>query len=90
MRPGVLGALAICISAALWGFDGVALTPRLYNLDVLQVVFLLHAVPFLFMQLFLLRSYGVLGGLPPVKWFDLALVALAAALSALAVVGGGA
>ncbi len=77
MRPGVLGALAICVSAALWGFDGVALTPRLYNLDVLQVVFLLHAVPFLLMQLFLFRSYAVLGALGPAKWFDLALVALA-------------
>lgn len=77
MRPSVLGALAICVSAALWGFDGVALTPRLYNLDVLQVVFLLHAVPFLLMQLFLFRSYAILRKLAPREWLDLGLVALA-------------
>lgn len=77
MRPSVLGALAICVSAALWGFDGVALTPRLYNLDVLQVVFLLHMVPFLMMQLFLFRSYARLRELEPRQWLDLALVAAA-------------
>ena len=77
MRPSVLGALAICISAALWGFDGVALTPRLYNLDVLQVVFLLHVVPFLLMQAFLFRVYGRLRKLGPRQWLDLSLVAVA-------------
>ncbi len=76
MRPGVLGALAICVSAALWGFDGVALTPRLYNLDVLHVVFLLHAVPFLLMQPFLWRSYRALGRLTRGDWINLGLVAL--------------
>jgi drug/metabolite transporter (DMT)-like permease len=76
MRPLVLGALAICVSATLWGVDGVVLTPRLYNLDVLQVVFLLHAVPFLFMQLFLARSYAALGALRAGEWVTLAMVAL--------------
>lgn len=75
MRPRVLGALAICVSAALWGLDGVALTPRLYNLDVLQVVFLLHLVPFLLMQLFLFRSYGALRALRAGEWVTLSLVA---------------
>ncbi len=73
----ILGALAICVSATLWGLDGVALTPRLHNLDVLQVVFLLHAVPFLLMQLFLFRSYKALGALTAGEWLNLALVALA-------------
>jgi drug/metabolite transporter (DMT)-like permease len=77
MRPAVLGALAICISAALWGFDGVALTPRLYNLEVPLVVFLLHAVPFALMQPFLYRSYAVLKKLEPGDWLNLGLVALA-------------
>ena len=77
MRPAVLGALAICISATLWGLDGVALTPRLHNLDVLQVVFLLHAVPFALMHLFLVPSYRALGGLTAPRWLDLGLVALA-------------
>jgi drug/metabolite transporter (DMT)-like permease len=77
MRPAVLGALAICVSAALWGFDGVALTPRLYNLEVPLVVFLLHAVPFALMQPFLFRSYAALRALTPAEWVNLALVALA-------------
>jgi len=76
MKPRVLGALAICISATLWGVDGVVLTPRLYNLDVLQVVFLLHAVPFLLMQLFLFRSYAALGALRASEWLNLGMVAL--------------
>jgi len=44
------GALAICVAAALWGLDGVVLTPRLSSLAVPFVVFLLHAVPFGLMQ----------------------------------------
>ncbi len=76
MRPRVLGAFAICVSATLWGVDGVVLTPRLYNLDVLQVVFLLHAVPFLLMQLFLFRSYAALRALRAGEWLNLVMVAL--------------
>jgi drug/metabolite transporter (DMT)-like permease len=44
-----LGALAVMFAAFLWGVDGVALTPQLYNLDVVNVVFLEHALAFLFM-----------------------------------------
>ena len=76
MRSTILGALAICVSAALWGLDGVALTPRLYNLPVPLVVFLLHAVPFVLMQPFLHRSYRTLKGLQPGDWVVLLLVAL--------------
>ena len=47
-----MGALAVCAAAALWGLDGVVLTPRLFSLPVPFVVFLLHAVPFLLMQPF--------------------------------------
>jgi hypothetical protein len=49
------GSVAIAISAVLWGVDGVVLTPRLFNLDVGYVVFILHAFPFLLMNLFLFR-----------------------------------
>ncbi len=76
MRPSVLGALAICLSATLWGLDGVVLTPRLYNLDVLFVVFLVHAVPFLLMQPFLWPAYRTLARLPAREWLVLLLVAL--------------
>ncbi len=51
------GTIAISISAILWGFDGVVLTPRLHNLHVGWVVFVLHAVPFLLMNLFLFKQW---------------------------------
>lgn len=51
------GSIAISISAILWGFDGVVLTPRLYNLDVSYVVFMLHLIPFLLMNIFLFKQY---------------------------------
>jgi len=53
----VRGTVAISISAIMWGFDGVVLTPRLYNLDVLFVVFVLHLLPFLLMNIFLFNQY---------------------------------
>jgi len=76
MRPAVLGGLAICLAATLWGLDGVILTPRLHNLEVPLVVFLLHFVPFLLMQVPLHRSYRVLQRLAPKEWLVLLLVAL--------------
>jgi len=54
------GTIAISISAILWGFDGVVLTPRLYNLDVVYVVFILHLIPFILMNLFLFKQYNQL------------------------------
>ncbi len=53
----VKGTIAIGLSAIMWGFDGVVLTPRLYNLDVSYVVFILHALPFLLMNFFLYKEY---------------------------------
>jgi len=76
MSPRRLGALAICAAAALWGLDGVVLTPRLHNLPVLLVVFLLHAVPFVLMQPFLASTYSVLARLDRTQWGTLAAVAL--------------
>ncbi|MFA6999076.1 MAG: DMT family transporter, partial [Victivallaceae bacterium] len=52
--------IAVSISAILWGFDGVVLTPRLFNLDVTYVVLVLHLVPFLIMNLFLYKEYRAL------------------------------
>ena len=56
-RTIISGALAICFSATLWGFDGIVLTPRLSRLDIGLVVFVLHALPFLLMQMFFFREY---------------------------------
>jgi drug/metabolite transporter (DMT)-like permease len=74
-RASTIGAALICLSAALWGLDGVVLTPRLANLQVPFVVFLLHAVPFALMQPFLWHSYRRLGTMPARGWLALALVA---------------
>lgn len=53
----IKGTVAIGISATLWGFDGVVLTPRLYNLNVSYVVFMLHLFPFILMNFFLYKEY---------------------------------
>jgi len=53
----ITGSIAIGFSAVLWGVDGVVLTPRLSNLNVVYVVFILHLLPFLFMNIFMFRSY---------------------------------
>jgi drug/metabolite transporter (DMT)-like permease len=76
MRSAYTGVLAICLAAILWGLDGVVLTPRLFNLTVPFVVFLLHAVPFLLMQPLLYRSYRALASLSILDWTFLSLVAL--------------
>ncbi len=76
MNRTAVGALAICCAAALWGLDGVVLTPRLGNLPVLLVVLLLHAVPFLLMIPLLSRSLLRICAMDRGGW--LALVAVSA------------
>jgi drug/metabolite transporter (DMT)-like permease len=76
MNRTAVGALAICSAAALWGLDGVVLTPRLGNLPVLLVVLLLHAVPFLLMIPFLSSSLRRIWAMDGGGW--LALVAVSA------------
>ncbi len=76
MSPRRLGVLAICAAAALWGLDGVVLTPRLHNLPVPLVVFLLHALPFLLMQLALGKAYSRLRRLDRAEWATLVAVAM--------------
>lgn len=56
-KEKLIGAFAISLAAAFWGVDGIVLTPRLYNLDVGFVVFMLHALAFLIMNSFLFREY---------------------------------
>jgi drug/metabolite transporter (DMT)-like permease len=70
------GALAICLAAVLWGLDGVVLTPRLFNLSVPFVVFLLHLIPFILMQPVLFETYGAIRRLAARDWLTLTLVAL--------------
>ena len=56
----LIGTIAIGISAIMWGFDGVVLTPRLYNLNVGFVVFMLHLIPFILMNIIMFRQYKYL------------------------------
>lgn len=66
------GAALVCLAAALWGLDGVVLTPRLAALPVPLVVLLLHAVPFLLMQPLLgRRCWPRLAGLQRESWVAL-------------------
>lgn len=74
--PGYVGAFAICLAAALWGLDGVVLTPRLYPLDIQVVVLVFHALPFLIMNLFLYKEYGKLRDISLSNWVYLFLVSL--------------
>lgn len=53
MKKELKGALFVCLAAAMWGFDGVVLTPRLFHLNVPFVVFILHFIPFVGMSLIL-------------------------------------
>lgn len=86
-RSIIAGALAICISATLWGFDGIVLTPRLYNLDIGYVVFMLHLIPFLLMNLFFYKEYRYLKSFSRSDYLGLFLVALfGGALGTLAIV----
>ncbi len=61
----ISGSVAVGLSAILWGFDGVVLTPQLYRLDVIYVVFILHLVPFLLMNLFFYKEYRHLNTISP-------------------------
>ena len=82
-----LGVFLVCLAAAMWGFDGVVLTPRLWNLDVSYVVFMLHALPFLGMNFILLREYKTVKTLNASDMLYFVMVALfGGALGTLAIV----
>ena len=83
----ITGAIAISFSAMLWGLDGIVLTPRLYNLEVSYVVFILHAIPFLIMNFFFFREYKKLRTFSRTDIFFLLLVAVfGGALGTIAIV----
>jgi drug/metabolite transporter (DMT)-like permease len=72
----IRGTIAISISAILWGFDGVVLTPRLFNLNVVYVVFILHFIPFLLMNVFLHKQYAHLRNFVRQDYITFFLIAL--------------
>jgi drug/metabolite transporter (DMT)-like permease len=83
----IKGTIAISFSAILWGFDGVVLTPRLFNLDVSYVVFVLHLLPFLIMNIFMFKQYKNLKTFVRQDYITFSLVALfGGALGTMAIV----
>lgn len=72
----IKGTIAISFSAILWGFDGVVLTPSLFNLEVSYVVLVLHLLPFLVMNIFLFKQYKQLKVFVRQDYITIALVAL--------------
>ena len=75
-KSKIIGALAISIAAVMWGFDGIVLTPSLYNLNVGFVVFMLHLIPFLIMNVFLYKEYRKLQVFTPSDYFIFFLIAI--------------
>lgn len=75
-RSLILGSTAISLSAIMWGFDGVVLTPRLANLDIGFVVFILHAIPFLMMSVFFFNQFSFIKTFSINDYFYLILVAV--------------
>jgi len=75
-NKSIIYMVMIGFAAALWGLDGVVLTPRLSNLNVIFVVFLLHALPFLLMNAFLFKRYKELKNLDRKAFYSLILVSV--------------
>lgn len=71
----LIGAVLIAVAAILWGLDGVVLTPRLFNLDVTFVVFMLHAIPFVMMNVFMFNQYKYLAKFNRSDFLTLGLIA---------------
>jgi drug/metabolite transporter (DMT)-like permease len=86
-KSSIIYMVMIALSAMLWGLDGVILTPRLSNLNVIFVVFLLHALPFLLMNTFLFKNYKELKKLDKKSFYSLVLVsAFGGAIGTIAIV----
>jgi len=75
-KETLIGAVLVAFAASLWGMDGIILTPKLYNLNVWFVVFILHAIPFLMMNIFLFKRYKYFKYLNKAEFLSLLAVAL--------------
>lgn len=72
----IIGAVAVAFASMMWGFDGVVLTPRLFNLDVIFVVFVLHLIPFILMNLIFIKEYKHLSSIRLEEGLSFFLIAL--------------
>ncbi len=87
IKNRVTGALIIIAAAILWGFDGVVLTPRLFNLNTGFVVLMLHLLPFVLMQFVLFKQWKHIKEFSTKDIANLLLIALmGGALGTLAIV----
>jgi drug/metabolite transporter (DMT)-like permease len=75
-KTNLIYMIMIALAAALWGLDGVVLTPRLSNIHVVLVVFLLHALPFLVMNTFLFKRYQELKKIDKRAFYSLLFVSI--------------
>jgi len=75
-RFKIIGGIAVSLASIMWGFDGIVLTPRLFNLDVIFVVFILHLIPFLIMNLFFFGEYKHLSTFSRQDYITFLLIAL--------------
>jgi drug/metabolite transporter (DMT)-like permease len=83
----LIGAMAISVAAILWGFDGIVLTPRLYNLNITYVVFMVHCIPFLILNFFCFKAYKELKSFSKSDFLYFFLIALfGGAIGTLAIV----
>jgi drug/metabolite transporter (DMT)-like permease len=83
----LIGAMAISVAAILWGFDGIVLTPRLYNLNITYVVFMVHCIPFLLLNFFCFKAYKELKSFSKTDFLYFFLIALfGGAIGTLAIV----
>lgn len=62
----------------LWALDGIVFIPQLYNLlgNLVMVVFLFHAIPFILMNPFLFKEYKNIFKFDKNDWFTFFLIAL--------------
>ena len=75
-KLAIFGAISIIVAASLWGLDSVVLTPKLFNLNLGLVVFLLHLIPFALMQVVLFKEYEKLNEFSISDWLYLSLIAI--------------
>jgi drug/metabolite transporter (DMT)-like permease len=70
------GLIFIIIAAVCWGFSAVVLIPRLYNLPVVFVVFLQHAIPLALLTPIFFKEYKTFFKLHNRDIFILCIIAL--------------
>lgn len=86
-KEAIIGGIVVSCAAVLWGLDGIVLTPRLRNLEVGYVVFMVHLIPFVLMNFFLYKEYTELKRFKAEDYLIMSLIAIfGGAIGTLAIV----